>query len=286
MRILIGCLALEEGVAFDLNTTPQKGAIASARAPFDHVTLIDSGLLTADEIDRLRPRVYERWEELDEEEDAASIQFIKVHDAYSLTPLGEPLLAGRRAAMGAILIVRDPRDVAASLANHNQSTLDAAIDLMNDVQAADSKKPARFYDQLPQKLWTWSAHAASWLNQADIPVHLVRYEDLKQDTAGVFRDAMSFAGRAITQKEAERAARMADFHVLQDQERVLGFSEKPPKAKVFFRRGETQGWRDELTALQVERLESAHETMMERLGYTMSGPTVRQGEPEAARARR
>lgn len=36
-----------------------RDAHGSAREPFDHLLLIDSGLLTHDEIDRLRPRVYE-----------------------------------------------------------------------------------------------------------------------------------------------------------------------------------------------------------------------------------
>src|SRR6185503_16945022 len=35
----------------DINALPERGGIASARAPFDHLTLIDSGLLTHDEID-------------------------------------------------------------------------------------------------------------------------------------------------------------------------------------------------------------------------------------------
>ena len=74
----------------------------------------------------LRPRVYEELargaqdDEYDEPEDAPPVRFVKVHDAYTLTPNGEPLLAGRRGADGAIVIVRDPRDVAPSLANHNR----------------------------------------------------------------------------------------------------------------------------------------------------------------------
>jgi len=54
------------------------------------------------------------------------------HDAYTLTPKGEPLLGGRRGADGAIVIVRDPRDLAPSLANHNRVDIDNAIMLMND----------------------------------------------------------------------------------------------------------------------------------------------------------
>jgi len=36
---------------------------------------------------------------------------------------------------------------------------------------------------------------------------------------------------------------------------------------LFFRRGEVGGWRDELTAEQVARIEAAHAPMMRRLGY-------------------
>ena len=60
------------------------------------------------------------------------VRFVKAHDAYTLTPTGEPLLAGARGADAAIVIVRDPRDVAPSLANHNGTGIDEAIAFMND----------------------------------------------------------------------------------------------------------------------------------------------------------
>ncbi|MEJ0043361.1 MAG: hypothetical protein WDM81_14585 [Rhizomicrobium sp.] len=64
--------------------------------------LIDSGLLTLDEIDCLRPRLYEELTcpggfEDDEDDDRIAgqpVSFVKAHDAYTLTSLGEPLLAG------------------------------------------------------------------------------------------------------------------------------------------------------------------------------------------------
>lgn len=279
LRMLIGCLALKEGETLDINKFPGRGGIASARAPFDNVTLIDSGLLTHDEIDRLRPRVYEELaggEDEDPEEtslDAARVRFVKVHDAYTLGASGEPLLAGARGAKGAIVLVRDPRDVAPSMANHNGTTIDAAIDFMNNAQAAFSNKTGRQDFQFRQKLPGWSGHIASWLDQRNIPVHLVRYEDLKFSTAKMLLEAMAFAGRPITRDEAERAVRMADFSQLQEQERKQGFIEASRKATSFFRRGEAGAWRDELTAEQAGRIELAHGPMMARLGYDLSSRT-------------
>ena len=124
-------MSAKDGKPVDINDLPERGGIASARGPFDYLTLIDSGLLTHDEIDCLRPRVYEELargaqdDEYDKPEDVPPVRFVKVHDAYTLTPKGEPLLAGRRGADGAIVIVRDPRDVAPSIANHNRVDIDA-----------------------------------------------------------------------------------------------------------------------------------------------------------------
>lgn len=279
LRILIGCLSLKDGEVIDINELPERGGIASARLPFDYVTLIDSGLLTHDEIDSLRPRIYEELargaedDTQEEPQDISPVRFVKVHDAYTLTPSGEPLLAGARGAKSAIVIVRDPRDVAPSLANHNRTTIDDAIEFMNNVDAAFCNKPGRQHNQLRQQLPGWSGHVASWLDQRDLPVHLVRYEDLKQDTVGAMLAAMHFAGLPVTPAEVERAASIAAFENLQEQERETGFSEwqdRGGKGRLFFRRGDMGVWRDELTAEQVSRIESQHAPMMARLGYELS----------------
>jgi len=133
LRILIANLTAKDGQPADINNLPARGGIASARGPFDHLLLIDSGLLSHDEVDCLRPRVYEELARgaADDEYDAAApqpaVRYVKVHDAYTLTPLGEPLLGGARGAAGAVVMVRDPRDVAPSLASHRNIGIDAAI---------------------------------------------------------------------------------------------------------------------------------------------------------------
>ncbi len=144
-------------------------------------------------------------------DDASPVRFVKVHDAYTLTPKGEPLLAGRRGADGAIFIVRDPRDVAPSIANHNRTNIDAAIALMNDRDAVYCAKPGRMDTQLRQQVPGWSGHIASWLDQRDLPVHLIRYEDLQADTFATFRAALSFAGRPADDDDIWRAVGLRRF---------------------------------------------------------------------------
>lgn len=283
-RMLIANLSASDE-PIDINNLPERCGIASARGPFDHLTLIDSGLLTHDEADHLRPRIYEDLkrgapdDEYDTKEDTQLVRFVKCHDAYTYTAQGEPLLGGAEGADAAILIVRDPRDVAPSLANHNHSTIDAAIDFMNDAAAAFCGATDRQARQLRQQLPGWSGHAETWLRQTDIPVHLVRYEDMQADTAGMLRRALAFAGRAASEHEIVRAVAFANFSELKRQEDEKGFREASKAPGGFFRRGEPSVWRDELTAAQVARIEITHAPTMQRLGYALSIP------PAAALAR-
>lgn len=269
-RMLAAGLAAGEA-EIDINDPPERGGIASSRGSFEAVTLLESGLLTHEEADGLRPQVYESIAKDSEDagEDAGGAdrpRLLKVHDAYVTTPLGEPLLAGAR---GAILVVRDPRDVAPSLANHRRCSVDEAITFMNDPKAAFAATRRAQALQLRQRLLDWSGHAASWLRQSDVPVHLVRYEDLAAAPVETFAAAMAFAGRPVGRAEAERAVALAAFDRLRAQEEAQGFAEwrRQVDGRRFFRRGRSGGWRDELSAHQARRIEAAHADMMRRMGY-------------------
>jgi hypothetical protein len=278
VRMLLAALTLAEGRDLDINALPERSGIASARDLFDHVTLIPSGLLTHDECDRLRPRLYEAAAEIDlgaedgHQTALGDVRFVKVHDAYTGLGNGEPLLAGARGASGAVLIVRDPRDVTSSLANHMGMPVDQAIALMADREGALGQVTDRQSRQLRQKLCGWSGHAESWLTQTDIPVLVLHYEKMKADTAGALSRVLDFAGCQADEAVIARAVRAADFGALKKREMESGFREvpKPEQGRVFFRRGEAGAWREELTRQQVQKIESAHGTMMQRLGYPLS----------------
>jgi aryl sulfotransferase len=221
--------------------------------------MLDSDLLSHDDIDRLRARVYET---IGMEPEAQ--RWIKVHDAYTMTPDGEPLF-GRNTARAAIYLVRDPRDVAISLSYHSTTTIDEAIKFMNATDGALCAGRKSLPPQLRQKLTGWSGHVTSWLDQADVPVHPVRYEDLIADPAACFGAALRFAGRAATTAEIERAIRFADL-----AEHEKGFAERMSRTAPFFRSGRVGGWRESLTSEQVDAIEQAHGAVMARLGYDVT----------------
>lgn len=260
-RILLANLAAGEKGPADINNLDERGGIASSRHEFEAATMLDSGLISQDDIDNLRPRVYEAAAA-----EATEQRWIKVHDAYRTTPEGEPMF-GRNLAQAAIYLVRDPRDVAISLAYHNSTTIDDAIKLMNANDGALCRSRKGLAPQLRQNLIGWSGHVTSWLDQTDVPVQMVRYEDLKAATTKYFGAALEFANRSATAEEIERAIRHADFAELQRQESEKGFGERMSRTAPFFRSGRVGGWRETLTAEQADAIEQCHGAVMARLGY-------------------
>ncbi len=273
-RILVANLWSKRDTPIDINVIDGTDSIASGRNPFDQQTLIDSALLTSDEVDRLRPAAYAYAAAggtlADPADPIFPVRFVKAHDAYTLTDSGEPIMAGARGAAGAILFVRDPRDVATSFANHMHCPIDVAIGRMGDRDFCFASADDRLDRQFRQRLLGWSGFAESWLDQHDIPVHLVRYEDMLADTAATALAALRFAGVEPDPARLDRAIAFASIDELQRQEAESGFREAPRKAQSFFRRGIAGGWRDDLTHDQIARIEHDHGTMMDRLGYIRS----------------
>jgi aryl sulfotransferase len=261
-RIFLANLDARGEVPVDINDLGDTGSIASNRYEFEAETLLDSGLLTHDDIDRLRPAVYTRL--------AHGLQtrrWMKIHDAYTLNLDGEPLVG--RVARGAVYIVRDPRDVAVSLAHHNNTTTDAAIAILNDPDAAFSRPRKAMALQLRQKMLNWSGHVMSWLDQRDLPVHCIRYEDLVADPVRYFAAALAFVGHTAGETDIRGAVGHADFAELQRQESEKGFGERTSRTSPFFRAGRVGGWQEVLSAKQTAQLQEAHGAVMERLGYSL-----------------
>jgi len=274
LRILLANLSATDAPVRINHLTSDEG-IASSRQQFDYITMLESGLMHHDEVALLRPAAHISLprltrEERDDAGDEADSQgdgarYVKTHDAYTLNPAGEPLLGGMAAAAGAVLVVRDPRDVAPSLANHNGTTVDEAIATMANADNALCAQTDLQPNQLRQTLLDWSAFNASWLDQTDLPLLLLRYEDMQADIAAVVRRLLDFGGRRESDAQIARAVAFADFEELRAQEREEGFREAPRGS--FFRRGKAGGWREELTEDQVRRIERRHRAMMVRLGY-------------------
>jgi aryl sulfotransferase len=237
---------------------------AGNRDLFDRVIGLEASDLTPAEIDRYRPDVYRQVAvEADEP------LFVKVHDCWRRTDLGAPLFPLEVTA-ATVYLVRDPRAVAPSYANHYGLSLDDAIVKMNSSQRIATGGERGLPLQLPQIVDTWSAHVSSWLDQDELPVHLVRYEDLHAAPETVFSGILAAAGIPVDGARVAAAVAATRFERLRAKEETTGFKERLPGAPRFFRRGQAHGWREELSPAQIAAIEAAHGPVMARLGYPLS----------------
>jgi hypothetical protein len=244
----------------DINRLSMLGGFAGSRAQFDNALGIDGAVLSREQEANLRPRVFEFMAA-----GAERALYCKAHDAYHLTPAGEPLFPAA-ATRGAVYVVRDPRAVAVSLAHYTGQSIDEAIAHMDNPEALSGGSTRRLSEHLRQRLLRWSDHVESWLG-APFPVHLLRYEDMQADPNAALGAVAAFLGLPCDRAAIAAAVEAATFSRLQAQEREAGFIEKPRRAAAFFREGRADGWRQALNPEQAARIVAAHGAVMRRLGY-------------------
>ncbi len=235
--------------------------IASSRYLFDEAMGIEASDLTATEIELYRPAVYEHMTTTSEQ-----TLFMKTHDAYTYNQAGRPLLS-RSATQGVIYLIRNPLDVAISYAHHSAITLDEAITWMGTAKQCLCRSRHGISNQLRQRLLTWSEHVVSWIDEPNLPLQVVRYEDMVADPVATFTAIVRFAGLPDDPQQIERAIAFSRFEVLQSQEYQRGFGEKPLGMQSFFRRGQPGEWRERLNPAQVQQIIHDHGPVMRRFGY-------------------
>ncbi|WP_295393488.1 sulfotransferase domain-containing protein [uncultured Thiodictyon sp.] len=232
-----------------------------ARGWLDERLGFDTADLSPAEAERLRPAVY-RWVGRED----ATIGYHKIHDAYTLTVDGEPLVS-REATLGALYILRNPLDVACSFASFFSCSIDAAIDRLADPALALHHRRSAGGAHVRQRLLSWSAHVRSWVDAPGLNLALIRYEDMLADPLSTFTRAARFLHLPHDQVRVQKAIDFSRFGELSRQEAARGFRERPHFAPRFFRQGRSGGWRAQLRAAQVLRIIADHGALMRRFGY-------------------
>jgi hypothetical protein len=187
---------------------------------------------------------------------------MKTH-SYLGEDCGHPVFS-MKATYGAVYIIRDPRDVAVSGADHFGKSLDDMITMMADPLAIAMAMPGTIVHELQS---SWSNHAESWTKWNHPGIFVVRYEDLLADPFDQFGRVARHFGISGDAARIRKAVEFSSFKQLQKLEAQQGFVERSIHSEKFFRAGRSGGWRDKLTADQVKRIESDHAAQMKRFGY-------------------
>ncbi len=163
----------------------------------------------------------------------------------------------------ALYILRDPRDVAVSLADHLGLSVDDAIAAMGDEQ----RKLDRGFGGVHVPLMSWSLHVGSWRRELPYDQFALRYEDLLADPARWFQAVLNFFGLAFDRGRFDEALARTTFDRLKSDEDAIGYDAKSDHQTRFFREGKADGWRGVLSAEQAARIEADHGPVMRECGY-------------------
>jgi len=259
-RVFITNLLYEKEDPANINDLAET-SISSSRKIFDEYTGLASSDLTFEEIDRLRPDVYRMQSEESEE-----LLFKKAHDKYYYVDKKQALFPGE-ISKGAIYFIRNPLDVLVSFAYHSAKPVSKMIPSLSNKNYAFCDSNKKLSNQLRQILGSWSDHVKSWTEQKEIPVHVMRYEDMIQDTFKNFKKAVEFIGIKKTDEQIQLALQKSDFSVLSNQEKEDGFKEKMIKSQKFFRKGQIGDWRNHLSEQKAAEIVNNHTDMMLKFGY-------------------
>ncbi len=254
LRVFLHNYIKQQAEPQDINRLTEFSASEAATAFFRKYEENPGGL-TAEGLQRLRPAVHRDLTQLHDD-----LVFVKTHNA-ALTLHGIPLCTPSVTA-GAIVLVRDPRDVALSYARFTGLSLDQTIAFMNHGQAASRGSATHVLEFLS----SWSNHTASWIDSKGRVV--LRYEDLLAEPEVGFGKVIAFLGGEAVPARLAGAITRSDFKTLAAQEARDGYRAGGAAAGGrFFRTGQAGQWRGALSDAQIQRIETDHGAMMRRLGY-------------------
>ena len=256
LRAFLHNLIHDRGGPLDLDALSQSTLMDAGREHYE--PLLDKAWhkVTALDAALLRPRVQAAI--------AASRKgtvMVKTHTMLtrlSGVPSHDPDLTA-----GAIYIVRDPRDIAVSYADHLGIAIDATIDSMATPDAVTYTTR----NGVAEFLGSWSQHVTSWTAQEGPTVLVLRYEDMLADPETAFGRVAAFLHLDTPPALLSKAIANTGFEQLVRLESGRGFRERSPEQARFFRKGRAGGWRVMLTPHQSTRIAADHGPVMRGFGY-------------------
>ncbi|KKL95027.1 hypothetical protein LCGC14_1858740 [marine sediment metagenome] len=187
---------------------------------------------------------------------------LKTHHAKAQIddmPLIPPSISG-----GAVYIIRDPRDIAISFADHSGTTISKTIENMNNKQHTTLHPVTK----LQHILTSWSIHVQSWTSKnKNVPVKIIRYEDMLVNPKYEFEQILNGLGiKTIDRDKFNFALKETEFENLQALETKEGFREIS-KGERFFRVGKAGQWKKGLTPQELDCIQKNHGEVMREYGY-------------------
>jgi hypothetical protein len=175
-----------------------------------------------------------------------------------------------------IYILRDPRDVAISFYHHNVKARN-----IPENYPMTRFVPRFIAGEFDRKFGSWRDNVLSWISvRGESPnFMMLRYEDMKRDTAGALLQVVAFLERhswqidsspAVLQKAIELSSpeRMRALEKEEAADWIL--TKNTRRDKPFVRTASAGGWKSQLAPESVQAIDSAWGDLMQRLGYDLT----------------
>ena len=201
------------------------------------------------------------------------VQFLKTH-SYLFNTENNPF-TNLENSLGAIYIVRDPRNVVLSYANHNsKSQKESAEDLIKGRSLGEDNQ-----DQVNVYPGTWAGNYNSWKSFKSVNKYLlVKYEDIIKDKEKSFYEILKFVyflkkvDFNLDKKKLQNVIDSTNFERMQELEKKNGFVEsmkdKMTGEKIkFFNQGKKRNWKNSLDENIKNQIEKTFKKEMLELSY-------------------
>ena len=204
------------------------------------------------------------------------LRFFKTHSF--LGKFNNYSFTNKENTLGAIYIVRDPRNVITSLKNHYELSYNDALEFIKSDRkfVYDYIKKDNYSDF--QIISSWEKNYQSWKSNRIFPIKFIRYEDLDNQTFEVFKSVVDFITKISGEKKdfnrekAINSINSTSFNNLQKLENKKGFieaviSNKDKKRIPFFNLGPKNDWKKILDKDIRLNLEKSFESSLKDLNY-------------------
>ena len=198
------------------------------------------------------------------------LKFFKTHSA--LAKINNNNFTDFKNTLGAIYVIRDPRNVVTSFAHHYQIDSDEATKcLLNEKfwNYKNEKVPKTF-------LSSWKQNYNSW-KQLNDKTLFIKYEDLIKNKKTVLIRVFKFfeslgAKLELDMVKLNKVIKSTEFEKMKDMETKETFREsivdkKTGKKRPFFNLGPKNDWKKILSDENREKIEKAFKEEMIELGY-------------------
>ena len=206
------------------------------------------------------------------------VHFVKTHN--TLDKFNGNKFTTNQQTLGAIYIVRDPRNIVSSLTHHYSLNYDQAYHKIMDENASLLEKSLNNDYSNFTFLGSWSTHYKSWKNTTEFKTLFIKYEDLENNKYDTFKNVIKFINSIkrnkleIDEKKLLNSIRSTNFTNLKNKEQNEGFEESVissnGKKKPFFNLGFNNRWQKILPKNILTQLNKNLQKDLNDLGYNIN----------------